>query len=532
VNLQDTQSQRWLVNLILLVAAVLQLARIVQVQSSTGETPFLSANDRSRWCTIASLAINGSYEIDDVVQMKDPQSRRRNWYTIDMVRHRGQDGKQHYYSSKPPLLPTLYAAAYYVVRAITGRSLMNDPFFVARLLLVLVNLLPLVAFWWLLSRWLERNSIGTWALFIATLFIGFGTYLSTFANTLNNHLPGAIAIGISLGCIDRIALGNDYRWRWFVLCGLATSFGAANELPALSWVAAGGAILFMVNPWRTCIGYVPALLPVALAFFATNYIAHGEYVPAYAHRALGEKLFDFKDAGDADLGQLNAGEIAAKLQAANFEISSRPTLRPARRDGVWELWDEATEQRFGLQRIAETSIGVYRWGDWYDYPGSYWVGDRKQGVDKGEPNRNTYIFHCLIGHHGIFSLTPFWLISLLGCFCIWQKRETWNVFRDHRLLIAAAILATSIVAIAFYLARPMEDRNYGGVTSGFRWAFWLTVPWIWLALHGLKEIQSPWGRRSVELLLAISIFSAIFPWSNPWTSPWLMQLWAYLGWQV
>ena len=41
-----------------------QVLRIVQVQSPSGETPFFSANDRSRWCTIAALAIDGTYEID------------------------------------------------------------------------------------------------------------------------------------------------------------------------------------------------------------------------------------------------------------------------------------------------------------------------------------------------------------------------------------------------------------------------------------------------------------------------------------
>jgi dihydrodipicolinate synthase/N-acetylneuraminate lyase len=38
----------------------MQLVRILNVQSSTGETPFLSANDRSRWCTILALTVNGN----------------------------------------------------------------------------------------------------------------------------------------------------------------------------------------------------------------------------------------------------------------------------------------------------------------------------------------------------------------------------------------------------------------------------------------------------------------------------------------
>ncbi len=65
----------WLCRLLIVIAAVVQLSRILQVQSSTGEVPFFSANDRSRWCTIASLAVNGSYEIDDVLEIRDPSTR-------------------------------------------------------------------------------------------------------------------------------------------------------------------------------------------------------------------------------------------------------------------------------------------------------------------------------------------------------------------------------------------------------------------------------------------------------------------------
>ena len=49
---------------------------------------------------------------------------------------------------------------------------------------------------------------------------------------------------------------------------------------------------------------------------------------------------------------------------------------------------------------------------------SYWL-DRK-GIDRGEPSKVTYAIHALVGHHGIFSLTPIWLISLAGA-VMWLK---------------------------------------------------------------------------------------------------------------
>ena len=527
----------WFCRLMLLTAAVVQLSRILQVQSSTGEVPFFSANDRSRWCTIAALAVTGSYEIDDVLEIRDPNTRRRTWYTIDLVRHRGHDGRQHFYSSKPPLLPTLYTGVYLLIRAVTGATLMAQPFFVAKVMLVIVNLLPLVAWWWLLLRWMERKRLPWWALGVTMLFVTWGTFLSTFVTTLNNHLPAALAVGVSLWCIDRIVLEGDERWRWFVLCGLATSFAGANELPALSWIAAAAGILILVSPWRTLGGYVPALLPVGLAFFAANYAAHGEWIPAYAHRGVGAKLLEFSAPADVAIEALPVSSVAQHVRASGVEISDQTSLFPARRPGVVELWDAAHERRYALQQIAPAQppaadqqvIGVYEWADWYDYPGSYWTNQRKQGVDKGEPRRELYVFHVLIGHHGIFSLTPFWLVSVWGVWVVCRQRSSWLVWRDRQLLVTAAITATSLVAIGFYLARPLEDRNYGGVASGFRWAFWLAPLWILLAINGLRSVRSRGTRRAVELAVLLSIFSACYAWENPWVSPWLTQLWEVLG---
>lgn len=531
-------SSHWLTNLILLLAFAIQLARILQVESSSGEVPFLSANDRSRWCTIATLAIQGSYQIDALI-FDDSEARRRTpWYSIDLVRHAGPDGRQHYYSSKPPLLPTIYAGVYWLLRATTGLTLMNDPFAVARIMLVVVNLIPLALFWWFYIRWFRQlldaasanvqAEVRQWSLIVLAFFIAWGTYLSTFVITLNNHLPAALAVALSLVCLDRILLREDHRVRWFVLCGLGTSFGAANELPALSWVAAAGVMLFLRCPRKACLAYLPGLLPVGFAFFALNYVAHGEISPAYAHRDAGPKLFEIDVSDGANLALT---DVCRAIEDQNIACSQNATLRRARRENTWEFLDETNGQHFALKPLADSSgsLAVHQWNDWYDYPGSYWA-DAKKGVDQGEPNRVKYIFHCLFGHHGLFSLTPFWLVSLLGIGAVWSTRQSWNPFRDYRLLMAMAIAATTLVVVGFYFARGLEDRNYGGVTSGFRWTFWLIPLWLWLAVQSLPLARRPWTRRMVEFLVVASVFSASYPWRNPWTSPWIMQWLEYTGW--
>ncbi|MCG8652373.1 MAG: hypothetical protein MI861_21210, partial [Pirellulales bacterium] len=115
----------------------------IAVVTRDGHTAFLSANDRSRWSMIASLVEHGTYTIDaqEQITVEDPRSRRKHriWATIDKVRHTGPDGKLHYYSSKPPLFPTMVAGLYWVVRSVSGMTLTEQPIYMTRILLALVN---------------------------------------------------------------------------------------------------------------------------------------------------------------------------------------------------------------------------------------------------------------------------------------------------------------------------------------------------------------------------------------------------------
>ena len=61
------------------VSCTMVLARITTLESrSVGpdkqRTPFLSANDRSRWCTVRALVDEGTYAIDAMIEGRD-----KNW---------------------------------------------------------------------------------------------------------------------------------------------------------------------------------------------------------------------------------------------------------------------------------------------------------------------------------------------------------------------------------------------------------------------------------------------------------------------
>ena len=514
--------------LVLLLAAALggQAQRILTARSAKGDTPFHSANDRSRWCGVAALGNYGRFEIDDIIA-------RKGWNTIDKVRHRGADGKQHYYSSKPPLLLSMHAAVYAAVRLITGLNILSTPFTAVRVTLLLVNWLPLAGFWWMWGRYWQRHSLSWWSFTMVMLLVTWGTFVSTFANTLNNHLPGAIAAGVSLWALLRIIYDEQTSIGQFVLAASAAALCAVCELPALAWTAAVIALLIQVDVRKTMIGMAVGMAPLAIAFAIVNYWAHGDLRPPYAHRAVGELIATLElpeDSASAPsaLDQLTAAKpsILDALRAKSPEISDQAEIKTTRTPGVHEVWDAANQYRYALVLDGQR-LSIHQWDDWYDYPDSYWYPDRKKGVDLGEPSRALYLFHTTFGHHGLFSLTPIWLFIPVGVIAIWSSvgGSVWQRVWDLRVQVMLAIVATSLVCFTFYIMRPLEDRNYGGVNCGFRWMHWFAPLWCWLVGQGLNKFSRRIGFWHIlaMLALAVSLYSVNLPWNNPWTSPWLMK---------
>lgn len=164
-----------------------------------------------------------------------------------------------------------------------------------------------------------------------------------------------------------------------------------------------------------------------------------------------------------------------------------------------------------------------------------------------------YAFNVLVGHHGIFSLTPIWLLVIPGVW--WMLEGSTKVAgaagdaeapgvaecpsqchtdigeSDAMRRLAVLIGAVSVVVIVFYLYFVRhEDRNYGGVTCGFRWVIWLTPLWLWAALPAADWMAMTNARRRTGyVLLAISVFSASYAVWSPSISPWLSEVFTFLG---
>jgi hypothetical protein len=348
----------------------------------------------------------------------------------------------------------------------------------------------------------------------------------------------------------------------------------ACELPALAWATAIGAIVLLADPKRMLIGFGLGSASIAVAFLLTNLWAHGDWRPPYSHRGLGTSIakveldlssFNQATEAKADLKAIKAlpeqqnwiATIREQTQNTHAMLTDQARIVPARLDGVYQVIDESTSYRVALavsdppsrDPPAKGTWTIYEWDDWYDYPKSYWLPGSKKGVDLGEPDRWNYVVHLLVGHHGVFSLTPIWFWMLCGSmFWLIQGPEALSRSTGYRtesldtnhlkgirawLLsergIAAALLSVTLACLVFYASREIEDRNYGGVSSGFRWLFWIIPGWIWLAIPALDRCASkPFFRGLVYLAIVLGIVSAVIPWANPWSQPWPYRILMWL----
>jgi hypothetical protein len=469
--------------------------------------PTFGSNDRSRWDTVRALVDNGTYvigyrDIDpDTQQYRDRGIvAEEGWQTSDKVLHPELHGQtQWFLSSKPPLFPTLVAGEYWLLKHGFGWSITAQRMLVVRAGLLTWNLVPFIIYLALLSRLLERWGTTDWGRLYVFTAACFGTFLTTFAVTLNNHTvaacsalfalyPALIAWEAERGPGGEEATRRDEtapsqenrpapRPLAFALAGFFAGFTACCELPAASLAVALLVLLMVHSPRPTLAYFLPALAVPVVAFFVTNHLAIGQLSPAY-------------------------GE-------------------------------------FG--------------GPWYEYAGSPWIQkiplEENRGIDWAalRESKAAYAFHFLLGHHGVFSLSPIWLLAAVGMVVAvvgllrgrkgqsaraepsgWRKTLDFIRSIPAGTLLGSLSLALTLVVLVFYF---IKTSNYGGWTSGPRWLFWLTPLWLVSMLPVADWLASRrWGRFVGHVLLAISVVSVSYPAWNPWRHPWLYNWMEAQGW--
>lgn len=384
--------------------------------------------------------------------------------TIDRVQLNG-----HSYSSKPALLPTLLAGEYLVLKKLSFGKLnfQDNPEAVIRTLVATVNLAPMVIFLILYSKFLDRLSLNLWVRTYAMIAAGLGTYLTGFSITLNNHTIAAFSSFFALYA-GFLIWSDKRRDGWlFAVAGFFAAFTAVNEFPAASFFVVFSVALLWKAPQRTLAFFLPfALIPLA-AHFYTNYKVTGSLEPPYAKKA----AYDFPGSYwkiDPATGRL----VGSKTDPATGQVTLNVTT--------------------GIDNQFEP---------WY-----------------------VYLFHMLVGHHGVFSLSPIFVFTVLGL--TFLLKQSANPLKELALLT----IFLTVVLLIFYIFFAGQ-RNYGGMCNGLRWLFWLIPLWLMSLPFGLQHRSSSRRFRALALIfLAISAASTFYATRNPWTRPWLHEFLYYIGW--
>jgi hypothetical protein len=355
-----------------------------------------------------------------------------------------------------------------------------------------------------------------------------------------------------------------------VLAWLAERFGA-TDWGRLYVVAAGG-FATLVSPFLiTFNNHTVAASSAIVAVWAVVRIAAGVGPGMFVLAGLA--------AGFTACNELPATALAAGLAVYLLVKAPARTLlyfAPAALLPVAALL-AANYAQLGQLKPAYAEFG----GPWYEYEGSHWrvpPGQVKRGIDFAGRNGETkaaYALHLLVGHHGVFSLTPIMLLAAAG-----MGMQTWRLVRKDPspqpsprsgegeqdrssgrpdnsavffspsplrgggwgkgslpgegpaptldALLGLFTLLVSLVVIAFYV---VKSDNYGGWSNGPRWLMWLTPLWLLATLPVLDRLAASRAGRALALvLLALSAMSMSYQQWNPWRHPWIYNWLESRGW--
>jgi hypothetical protein len=390
------------------------------------------------------------------------------WKSVDKVLH---PETNEFYSSKPPLLATLVAGLYWVLKLLTGWTLAAQPNEVVRTLLLVINGLPFAIYLWQLGRLVEEWGHSDWGRLFVFAAGAFGTLVTPFLITFNNHTVATFAVMFAWMSLLRIGRQSDEApWWHFVSAGFFSAFAVTNELPALAFAAAVLALLLYFDFRRTLIFAMPPALVVATAFFVTNYAVLGTWKVAYA----------------------NTDSVWYQYEGSHWKLAPGQ-----KKTGI----DWARKNPDNGETVPEYAMHVL-------------VGHH--------------------GWFSLTPIWLLALVAMGTGACRLRFRVPLPDAKPQATcelpwFVHPLTLVLSSIVIGFYL---YASDNYGGFTNGLRWLMWLTPIWLTCMLPIVDRLgASKPGRWFAGTLLAISVFSMSYQLWSPWRHPWIFDLMLELGWK-
>jgi hypothetical protein len=524
---------------------VITAATAIALGVALRQPTFMGANDVSRWCTVWSLLERGSYAIDDCPWQIDTQDKVFRARRAAMGSTTEGEPAKHYYSSKPALLPTLIAGILYPARMATGvpldhvvyqeraerwtqkpdptspyrvKGVLEKPsepvkwpayIFYFKPITLLLNVVPFWFFLLLFTRLLDRHAANEFTWLFCLIAAAFGTYLLPFTQTLNNHTIAAFSAFFAL--YQFLAIWDeDARAGWrFALAGFLAAFAAANELPALAFLALLACLLLVRFFGKTLIFFVPAAIIPLAAFAITQYAVFGEFRLAYESFGTDEYLYEgslWKT--PLDLDALNDHPEPYGIYLLHMTLGHH---------GVFSLTPVFVFSCWGALKLLGSPGRPETAGTWLTFLAfaglaGYYLLDPSAWRAGGAFASYRWLLYGLLV-----------LAAISGALVLAQRA------REPLVTLAWLTAVLTVVLLAFYTGNPLA-RNYGGSTQGLRWLFWLIPFWLVLLTKGIEGGRDRRAVRNLALVaLGISAVSVGYAMRNPWSHPWILDALVHLG---
>ncbi len=233
----------------------------------------------SRLATVYALSHQGSWCIfSHEGKLNNPFEP----LTVDKVEIEGRR-----YSSKPPLFPLMMAAEYTALRAAFGWSLDQraDWKSIIRWMTVLFIIIPYAVGLFFFARMLEWFLPGSPRALALLAALAFGTQYFGYAANMNNHVPAAACLIVTLYLAVGLLNGRLLPAPWrFAAFGLFAALTFAFDLPSAIFPAAAGlALLARFKKIALVWGALGALPPLLLHFDAMVAMT-GSWLPVQTNR--------------------------------------------------------------------------------------------------------------------------------------------------------------------------------------------------------------------------------------------------------
>lgn len=301
-------------------------------------------NDASRIATIESLVERGTFVIDESPFVT----------TIDKVKIRG-----HFYSSKPPILPSLGAGVYWLLHNGFGVSFPERPFtpnlayYLLTLILIGGSSALLLVYFFKALRWLKIKFFYR-KLLVFTLALG--TLILVFSSTFNNHTPAAAFLFIGFYYLLQAKFEPQKIERSLFLSGLFTTLATVVEFTAGAFLILFFFYIASKSKLRKFAPrYIYGCLPFAIFHFILNYQITGDFIPQYFHK----EFYNFPGSCLTDQKGINALREPKLIYAFNVLFGTHGLFlyTPVFLLSIWG-WIKALQNKIFKKEALMIGIGI------------------------------------------------------------------------------------------------------------------------------------------------------------------------------